>query len=287
MTELEDQNDETSPKKQSEKILAQQMEEGTTALERETLGLFLSGVSAGLDIGFTLFAISIFATLAGWAPEEATFRMTMAALYPVGYIFVILGGSELFTEHTTLAVLPVLDGQATVKQLATLWGCVYSGNMLGAIVFGAVYALIAPAIGFATPDILAKIGHELAAPSFWMILVSGILAGWLMGLLSWLVTASRDTVSQILMISLVTGVIGLGPLHHCVVGAAELTAALTVGGIGLTAGLVALGGASLGNAIGGVLFVALLKYSLVIRSRYQRTPMGTTRSSLTESNSDS
>jgi formate/nitrite transporter FocA (FNT family) len=221
-----------------------------------------------LDVGFTLFAISIFASLYGWAVDDPTFRMTMALLYSVGYVFVVIGGSELFTEHTTLAVLPVLDGQSTVGKLARLWGLVYSGNIVGAAAFGAVFAVIGPALHFTDTATLSHIGEELAAPDPWMIVASGILAGWLMGLLSWLVTASRDTVSQIVIVVIVTSVIGLGPLHHCVVGTAELTAAMVANGIDLTAGLVALACSTVGNALGGVLFVALLKYSLIVRSRY-------------------
>jgi formate/nitrite transporter FocA (FNT family) len=41
-----------------------------------------------------------------------------------GFLFVILGRSELFTEHTTLAVLPVLDGRASLRQLGRLWGLI-------------------------------------------------------------------------------------------------------------------------------------------------------------------
>ena len=267
MSSIEHDN-EASPKKEQEEILAQQMEEGVSALERQGLGLWLSGISAGLDVGFTLFAISIFASLYGWAPDDPTFRMTMALLYSVGYVFVIIGGSELFTEHTTLAVMPVFDGKASVGQLARLWGLVYSGNIVGAAAFGALFGILGPALGFTDHATLAHIGHELATPAAWMILVSGVLAGWLMGLLSWLVTASRDTVSQIVIVVLVTSVIGLGPLHHCVVGTAELMAAVIANGVDVWDGAVALACATVGNAIGGVLFVALLKYSLIVRSRY-------------------
>jgi formate/nitrite transporter FocA (FNT family) len=45
-------------------------------------------------------------------------------------------------------------------------------------------------------------------------------------------------------------------------------AALVADGIDVWSGLVALGCATIGNAVGGVLFVALLKYSLIVRSRY-------------------
>lgn len=53
----------------------------------------------------------------------------------------------------------------------------------------------------------------------WVILLSGVLAGWLMGLLSWLVAASRDTIGQIFIVALVTTAIGIAHLHHAEVRA--------------------------------------------------------------------
>jgi len=88
-----------------------------------------------------------------------------------------------------------------------------------------------------------------------------ILAGWLMGLLSWLVTASRDTISQIFFVWLVTTAIGLSHLHHVIAGTAEVLAGLFAGqgitwaDVGRFLFLV-----TLGNALGGIFFVALLKF---------------------------
>jgi formate-nitrite transporter family protein len=94
-----------------------------------------------------------------------------------------------------------------------------------------------------------------------VILLSGVLAGWLMGLLSWLVAASRDTISQVFMVWLVTFVIGLAHLHHSVAGSAEVLAGV-FSGQGATAGdfLHFLSASTLGNAVGGIVFVAVIKY---------------------------
>jgi formate/nitrite transporter FocA (FNT family) len=94
------------------------------------------------------------------------------------------------------------------------------------------------------------------------MLMSGVLAGWLMGLLSWLVAAARDTISQLVIIWLVTTTIGLGHLHHAVVGSVEVLAGVFVSQE-LTAGDFGhfLLWTTLGNALGGPIFVALLKYT--------------------------
>jgi formate/nitrite transporter FocA (FNT family) len=88
-----------------------------------------------------------------------------------------------------------------------------------------------------------------------------VLAGWLMGLLSWLVAASRDTIGQIFIVLLVTTAIGLCHLHHAVVGTAEVLAGV-FSGAGAT--LADFGKfllwATLGNMLGGFFFVALIKF---------------------------
>lgn len=249
--------------KSSQVILGQQIMEGSLALKLSGLALFLSATSAGLDLGFSLLGVALIKTLTeGWTGGELVPRILAALMYPIGYVFVILGRSELFTEHTTLAVLPVLNGQATVTRLARLWAIVYAGNVTGALLFAALFAHFGPSLHVVTEEVIVTLAHTLVDLHWSTIAVSGLLAGWLMGLLGWLVTASRDTVSQIVLIVLVTGLIGLGHLHHCIMGAAEVMAAV------LVSDQITLGDfghfllwTTLGNAVGGVLFVALLKYS--------------------------
>ena len=89
--------------------------------------------------------------------------------------------------------------------------------------------------------------------------VSGILAGWLMGLLSWLVAAGRDTISQIVIVWLITTAIGLERLHHAVLGTAEVLGGVFASDVTLADFAHFLLWATLGNAIGGPIFVALLK----------------------------
>ncbi len=87
-----------------------------------------------------------------------------------------------------------------------------------------------------------------------------------MGLLAWLVAASRETISQIFMIFIITAAIGIAKLPHCIVGNIEVGAALFTGKISFSQYLSFLGPVTLGNAIGGVLFVGILKFSHTLHS---------------------
>ena len=190
-------------------------------------------------------------------------RLLVANLYSVGFIFVVLGRSELFTEQTTLAVLPTLGGRASVFSLLRLWSVVWIANILGAIIFAAIASLIGPSLGVIKPSAFGEIAHRLTDHPARAIFFSGVLAGWLMGLVSWLVAAGRDTISQLVFVWLVTASIGFAGLHHVILGAVEVFAgALSGQNIGPYQIGKFLLWATLGNTLGGVVFVAIVKYGL-------------------------
>ncbi|MCB8945079.1 MAG: formate/nitrite transporter family protein [Ardenticatenaceae bacterium] len=263
----ESEVDRAAPRKSARRILEQEITEGLGELRRTAGGLFISGLSAGLDVGFSIFLMAIFLSLAGDKLSEPIIELFKANLYAVGFIFVIVGRSELFTEHTTLAVLPVLNGRSDLKALARLWSLVYTSNLLGVSIFAALVVIIGPALGVIDPAVWGEMAHDLVAHEWWIILMSGVLAGWLMGLLSWLVTAGRDTISQIVLVWLVTSAIGFAHLHHSIVGSAEVLAGIFAGQGPSWAGFFHfLLWTTIGNSIGGVFLVAVIKYGHVIRT---------------------
>lgn len=248
------------PQKSYETILEQEIAAGLTELERRAPALLLSGLSAGLDVSLSLLLMAVMKTLTQDQPHAVS-EILVAMMYAAGFLFVVLGRSELFTEHTTLAVLPVLDGRASLAQLGRLWGLIYVANQAGAAAFAAFLAFLGPRLGVIETHVFGDIASGLVEHPGWVILLSGVLAGWLMGLLSWLVAASRDTISQIFIVALVTTAIGIAHLHHSVVGSAEVLAGVFSGqGATLADFGKFLLWATLGNILGGVFFVALIKF---------------------------
>jgi len=250
-----------------ENILRVQIQEGLSELNRPATGLFLSALSAGLDIGFGPLLMAVTLTAAEFSFSSPLVKeLLLANAYALGFIFVVLGRSELFTEHTTLAVLPVLDGRATLAELGRLWGLVYAGNVLGGAIFAGIIVVVAPALGVAEPKAFAEIATPLVDHGWLVLVASGMLAGWLMGLLSWLVAAAQESVARLLFVWLIATAIGFAHLPHSIAGTVEVLAGLVVEPT-ITIGdfvrfLVA---ATFGNAVGGSVFVALLKYSHVVR----------------------
>ncbi|UPV75429.1 formate/nitrite transporter family protein [Halorussus limi] len=265
-----DRRIETEPPGQGQKskqeILAEEIQEGLEELRRPADGLFLSGISAGLDIGFGPLFMAVLLTIVGKGWGDPLTRIVVANAYAVGFIFVIGGRSELFTEHTTRASLPVFDGRASVGELARLWALVYGGNILGGSVFAVAMVSFAPAYGIVEPSAFTEIASNLTSHGPWLLLAGGVVAGWLMGLLSWLLTAAKESISRIAVVWLVTTGIGLAHLPHSIAGNVEVLAGTLVSpriSFAQYAGFLAL--ATVGNAVGGSVFVALLKYGHVVR----------------------
>ena len=252
---------EQKPQKSQLEILKHTEEAALTQLERSTTGLGLSGFSAGLDIGFSVLLMIVVLSLFKNVFPSPVVKFIVASMYPIGFIFVVLGRSELFTEHTTLAVLPVLQRLASVKKLFRLWGIVYISNIAGGLIFAAILAYFAGSLHFIEEWALGEIATELLHHDLLTNLLSAALAGWLMGLLAWLVAASRETISQIFIIFLVTSAIGIAGLPHCIVGNIEVSAGLFSGKLSFAQYLHFLLPVTIGNAAGGMIFVGILKFN--------------------------
>lgn len=241
-------------------ILEQHIQQALEDLERPASGLLLSSFSGGMDLGFGPFLMAVIATLMHGVLPQPIEAVALAFAYTVGFIFVVLGRSALFTEQTTSAVLPVLSRRARPRQLFRLWGLVLAGNLVGTAIIAAFIALLGSASGVVDPNVLGQIAAKLLGHPWWVVLLSAIAAGWLMGLLSWLVVASRDTVSQIVVVVITTFVIGICNLHHSIAGSIEILMAIIAGAGPTLADYFAFAYlAIVGNAVGGAVFVALLK----------------------------
>lgn len=258
----EETAEEAEPKKPSAQIMRHELREAMAAFDRNSGRLFFAGLSAGLEIGFSLFLMAVMQSLVEGQLPRPIVAILVANMYSFGFILVILGRSELFTEQTSLAVLPVLNRQASVRGLLRLWSIVYVANIIGAALSAALFSYTGPALGVIDEDVLNNIARQVINHPPVVIICSGILAGWLMGLLSWLVAAGRDTTSQILIVWMVTTVIGICQLHHSIVGSVEVLAGVfTSSEIHMADFAYFLFWTTLGNTIGGPLFLALLKFT--------------------------
>lgn len=236
------------------------IEEGLEQLNRQFLSLSLSAIAAGMILGFTAMVVGIITAEMADVNQPLLTRLAVAAGYPLGFIICIMSGTQLFTEHTATAVYPVLDRKASFHSLLRLWVTIVVCNLIGA-------ALIASLLTHADNVIHAKegyviIAHHLVGYSAEDLIISSILAGWLMALGAWLIMATQPTLSQIVCVYIVTFIIGLGGLHHSIAGSVEMFTAYFISDeFTLSQSFRFIGLCVFGNLIGGSVFVAILNYS--------------------------
>lgn len=162
-----------------------------------------------------------------------------------------------------MAVLPLLDGRTSVGEVLGLWGVVYAANLLGCAAFVGVIAAVSEPMGIAEPASFGSLAGSLLGFPWWVVLLSGV-AGWLMGLATWLSAASRDTIGRIVFVMLVTATIGFGPFHHSILGTTEvLSAVVLTGNVSVGAFVAFLFFTTIGNVVGGGVFVGSLNYGHV------------------------
>ncbi len=248
-------------------ILKQQIIDGQKTYDKNPRSILLSSFTAGLEIGFSYLLIcALFFFLIGKVAEDTIIK-AISLVYPIGFIMIILGQSILFTEQTSLLTLPVLNKKRSFGSLMKLWALVIVGNLIGGYLIAFVLVWLGPAMKLFDLSIVEKVALHVTHYNDGVIFVSAVLAGWLMGLLSWLVAASKDTLSRIFLIFMITSVLSFAGLHHSIVGNVEVFAGLISSSqITFMDYLLFLLLALLGNAIGGAVFVALLKYRAFVHS---------------------
>ena len=241
-------------------ILVEQVIHAKETFERSLGSLFTSAFTAGLEIGISFFVIlSAFALFNEVLPTQYAMALS-SLLYPIGFIIVVIGQSLLFTEQTSLLSLPVLNKIEPLHKLLRLWGIVIAGNIVGGCLFSALMIGLGLHMHLFTVHAIDAYAEHILGFEWWVIFGSAVLAGWMMGVAAWLVTSARDTFSRIVLVALITGSIGFLGLHHSIVGNIEVFSALLYGNtVSLWHYLIFLIIVLVGNTVGGVVFVAVLK----------------------------
>jgi len=248
-----------STRRSAPQILEKVAENGRAELHRSSHALAFSGVAGGFTMGLTGLAVAIAeATLGPGASHEFIARL----FYPLGFVAVIIGRAQLFTENTLYPVILVLDEHRHLKNMLRLWGIVFAANILGALTFAAL-AIRTPALNPGYQQALMGLGMAEVGSSAAFVFWSGVIGGWLIALVAWMVTASHWTIGQVAVIWMITFVVGLGHFAHCIASSGEILSAVVGGLAPATMYLHWLFFATSGNIVGGVTIVSLMNYGQV------------------------
>jgi len=239
-------------------------QDGMLTLQQTTAALAWSGIAAGISMGFSMIAEGLLVAFlpdAHWRPLVSKFG------YSAGFLIVILGRQQLFTENTLTPVLPLLrDKKAeTLGNMLRLWVVVLLANLVGALAMSAVFAKT-PAVEEQVRHAMGEIGQEVMRHGFGTTLLKGIFAGWLIATIVWLLPFAETARGWGIII--VTYVVGIAQFAHVVAGAVEV---FTIAWMGARGWGEVLGGwivpTLIGNIIGGVTLVAALNFAQVVSGK--------------------
>ncbi|GGD25142.1 formate/nitrite transporter family protein [Aureimonas glaciei] len=218
--------------------------------------LFWSGLAAGLALGVTFLARVIFTHHAG----ETSPGIVGNLMYPLGFVIIVVGRYQLFTENTLTPVTLVLTKLASLANLLRLWIVVFVANMLGAAMNAALVAFTEVLDPGAFNVALENARHAVGLT--WGALFSkALVAGVVVASMVWLIHAARDTISRIMIVWLLMYFIGVGGFFHVVTSSVEV---LFLAFRGETAFWALWPNfilpVFLGNTLGGIGFVAVINY---------------------------
>ncbi len=234
--------------------------EGESELERRWWAILVSGLAAGISMGLSLIVQGEFHSIIA----DDTARRLFAPLgYCVGFLVVVLGRQQLFTENTLTPILPLLHHRnyRTFASVLRLWTLVLLANVVGtwAIAFVLSHSSVfEPRVvrGF------IEISGRTISSDFSTTVLRAIFAGWIIALMMWLLPAAKGSRAHIIFV--MTYLVALGEFSHVIAGSVDCAFLVQVGHASLSEYLFVFFFPTLvGNIIGGTTLVALLNYGQV------------------------
>jgi formate/nitrite transporter FocA (FNT family) len=260
LSEAEEREVEERSPPQAKVVHAAVAKQGEDELDRPTGSLFWSGLAAGIAI---MASVAMQGALHQRLPDAPWRELVAGFGYPLGFMIVILGRMQLFTEHTMVAVLPLArePNRRNLRRVARLWSVVFIGNILGS----ALIAAAAIHLHLQSKELtgaMLEVSSKLLEKGPGELFAQAIPAGFLIASVAWIRSAADDSSFWIVLI--LTYAIAIGGFTHVIAGAAEAFLLLWAGKAGLS---WVLGGfllpALAGNIVGGTGLFAMLAHAQV------------------------
>ncbi len=235
-------------------------EEGEEELRRPAMSLFWSGLAAGIAISTSLIAE---AALHEHLPDAPWRELVVGFGYPIGFLFVVLGRMQLFTESTITAMLPLVTRPSAwaLGRTLRLWGIVLLANLLGTAIAG--WAIANGIIGDdALRTAALAVSDKITRLSPGGTVINAVPAGFVIAVLAWVLPSAR--MQSFWLILSFTYILTIAGFSHSIVGSAQAFLLLFSGRsepVETLLGLIA--PAVLGNLIGGAGIFALLAHAQV------------------------
>lgn len=202
---------------------------GARRLHRPLMGDAITSFAGGMSVSFGAVAMVAAAASVGGGIASSSVGLLIGALaFPIGFVILLVGKTELFTENFLLPVAGVLKHRGTVGQLGALWSVSLTFNLLGALVFALLISRGAVVPAGPAQEMIALAQHKVDY-DLKTAFIKALFAGWLMTVLTWLLVAAQGFGPRIVVIWGIAALIVLGQFNHVVISAAEIFMAMLLG----------------------------------------------------------
>jgi formate/nitrite transporter FocA (FNT family) len=247
-----------------DEIWEEALDEGERRLKRGLIGLAASGFAGGAEVAIGILIVTVVSgAVADVAPQELS-HIAGSLLFGTAFVFITLGRAELFTENFHIPVGAVYARRAPVIALVRMWVVTLAFNLAGMALILRLLS-IDGVLQPATLEAAGPLADTFAARDVPAAFVSAVLAGTVITLFTWVISAAASETARVLA-SLLVGFVLVAPsLNHAVVGFGEMLFGLLAGTTGATGGELwgNLGIAVAGNLVGGVGLVFLTRLAQV------------------------
>lgn len=230
-------------------------------LEGNPLAYVLASVLAGLYIGFGSILMGF---VGGCLTGQPAQKLVCGIVFSVGLCFVTMAGAELFTGNNFVMASASMQKAVTWGQTVKLWIVCYIGNLIGSVIAAALFTMTGicssnEAVGefFAN----AAAGKMAGTPA--NLFAKAILCNILVCIAIWCGTKMKSEGAKMFMNFCCVGTFVTCGFEHSIANMTFLSIglmnpmgkAITMGGFFYNLGIV-----TLGNMVGGILFIAVPYY---------------------------
>ena len=237
-------------------------------LKTNRLGYFASSMLAGLYVGMGIMLIFTIGGLLNSSGSPAT-KIIMGASFGIALSLVIMAGSELFTGNNFIMTAASLSKEVKWTDTFKVWIVCFIGNLLGSIIAGYMFyatGLSAGPVG----EFIAKTSAAKMSIPFWPLLMRGIFCNILVCLATWCSFKLKSESGKLIMIFWCLFAFITAGFEHSVANMTLLTIGLLApsgANVSIMGYIYNIGVVTLGNMIGGAIFLALPYYIISKKSK--------------------
>lgn len=225
------------------------------------LGYLTSSVLAGIYVGIGIMLIFTAGGLLNVANSPAT-KIVMGISFGIALSLVVMAGAELFTGNNFVMGAASFSKQVKWIDTTKIWLFSFIGNLIGSILIGVMFYMTGLAKG-AVGDFIVATSASKMSIGFWELFFRAIFCNMLVCLAIWCSFRCKSETAKLIMIFwCLFAFITIG-FEHSVANMTLLTIGLLIGGnpdVSIGGYIYNIGVATLGNMVGGILFIALPYY---------------------------